>query len=77
MSGLQSVQNNAARLITRKVNQCDFPPEGVVLVIRLTRITGPLSVTQGLKCGGDTERGHSARDNETAELAQKGNVRLA
>ena len=29
-----------------------------------------------LKCGG-AERGHSARDNETAEQSQKGKVKLA
>ena len=34
---------------------------------RLTRITGLLIVRRSLQCGGDTERGHSAQDNETAE----------
>ena len=44
---------------------------------RLTRITGLLSGTISLKCGGYTEPGHSARDNETAERSQKGKVTLA
>ena len=44
---------------------------------RLTRITGLLTVPLSLKCGGGTERGHSARDNETAEQSQKGKVTLA
>ena len=49
----------------------------VGICARLTRITGLLSVPRSLKCGGDTERGHSARDNETAERSQKGKVTLA
>ena len=32
LSRLQVVQNNATRLIKKKVNQCDSPPEGVALV---------------------------------------------
>ena len=44
---------------------------------RLTRITGLHSVPRSLKWGGDTERGYSARDNETAERSQKGKVTVA
>ena len=43
---------------------------------RLTRITGLLIARRSLKCGGDTERGHSARDNETPERSPKAKVRL-
>ena len=42
----------------------------------LLELTGLLSGTQSLKCGGDTERGYSARDNETPERSPKAKVRL-
>ena len=42
----------------------------------LLELTGLLSGTRSLKCGGDTERGYSARDNETLERSPKAKVRL-
>ena len=42
----------------------------------LLELTGLLSGPLSLKCGGDTERDHSARDNETAERSPKTKVRL-
>ena len=42
----------------------------------LLELTGLLSGPLSLKCGGDTERDHSARDNETAERSPKAKVRL-
>ena len=42
----------------------------------LLELTGLLIGTQSLKCGGDTERGYSARDNETPERSPKAKVRL-
>ena len=46
------------------------------LVQGLLELTGLLSGPLSLKCGGDTERDHSARDNETAERSPKAKVRL-
>ena len=49
---------------------------GMCVTQGLLELTGLLSGPLSLKCGGDTERDHSARDNETAERSPKAKVRL-